>query len=171
MYVIFWYGNDSEVYILIFGVGVSLVLIIVGESRFLRLVVMTLIWPGYVVYLLWMRRVLDRLKIIASFKKVLGLILIICVRFIVNGLIYMIVLSGAVGGLIGVVSLSFYVYYLVAYGIWILILRFYVINLTVNVNFKIVVLGVLPLPLFFLKIRRIFCLYGVMVISAMIFLR
>lgn len=43
MYVIFWYGNDSEVYVLMFGVGISLVLIMVRETRLLGLIVMVLI--------------------------------------------------------------------------------------------------------------------------------
>lgn len=118
-----------------------------------------------------MRGVIDGLKIITSFKKIMGLMLILSVGFIVNGLLYLVVLNGAVGGLIGVVSLSFYVYYLIAYGVWVLILIFYLINATINVNYKLIVIRVLPLPLFFLKVGRIFCLYGVMVLSAMVFLR
>jgi hypothetical protein len=45
------------------------------------------------------------------------------------------------------------------------------VNVLVNVNFKLIILGVLPLPLFFLKVGGIFCIYGIMVLSAMIFLR
>jgi len=39
----FWYGNDREVYILIFGVRVSLVLIIVGETGILGVLVIIMI--------------------------------------------------------------------------------------------------------------------------------
>lgn len=42
IYVIYFYGNDSEVYMVMFRVGVSLVLIIVGETGIVGLVVMTL---------------------------------------------------------------------------------------------------------------------------------
>jgi len=120
---------------------------------------------------LWIRGVIDGLKIIASLKKLVGILLLRCVGFLVNGLLYLVVLSGAVGRLIGVVSLSFYVYYLLVYRVWFIIVRFYMINMTINVNFKIIILGVLPLPIFFLKVGGIFCLYGVMVLSAMVFLR
>lgn len=113
---------------------------------------------------------MDGLKIITSLKKVLGLLLIVCVSFIVNGLLYFVVLSGAVMGLMSVVSLSFYVYYLVASRVWVLIVGFYAVNMAVNVSFKFIVLGVLPIPLFFLKIRGMFSLYGVMVLSAMVFM-
>jgi hypothetical protein len=115
--------------------------------------------------------IMDRLKIMASLKKILRLLLIICVGFFVNGLLYFVVLSGAVGGLIGVVSLSFYVYYLLVARVWCVIIGFYIINVTININFKLIVLRVLPLPLFFLKVGGMFCMYGVMVLSAMIFLR
>jgi hypothetical protein len=43
MYVMYFYGNDSEVYILIFGVGISLVLIMVRETRLIGVIVMVLI--------------------------------------------------------------------------------------------------------------------------------
>lgn len=43
MYVMYFYGNDNEVYILMFGVGISLVLIIVGETRLIGLIAMVLI--------------------------------------------------------------------------------------------------------------------------------
>jgi len=114
---------------------------------------------------------MEGLKIITSFKKILGLGLIISVRFFVNGMLYFLVLSGVVRGLIGVVSLSFYVYYLTAHRVWMIVVFFYMVNLRVNVNFKIIILGVLPLPLFFLKVRGMFCLYGVIVLSVIIFMR
>jgi len=170
MYVIYFYGNDSEVYILIFGVGISLVLLIIGETGLLGLMAMVLIWPIYISYVVWMGGVMDGLKIMASIKKALGLFLIICVSFFVNGLLYFVVLSGAVGRLIGVVSLSFYVYYLLIARIWCVIVGFYIVNITININFKLIILRVLPLPLFFLKVGGIFCMYGIMVLSAMIFL-
>jgi len=115
-----------------------------------------------------MRGVIERLKIMSSFKKILGLFIIVSVRFFVNGLLYFLVLSRVVRGLMGVVSLSFYVYYLLVHRVWVIVIFFYMINLRINVNFKIIILGVLPLPLFFLKVRGIFCLYGVMVLSAII---
>lgn len=115
--------------------------------------------------------VIDRLKIITSLKKILRLLLVICVGFFVNGLLYSVVLSGAVGRLIGVISLSFYVYYLLIAGIWCILVGFYIINVTVNINFKLIVLRILPLPLFFLKVRRMFCIYGVIVLSAIVLLR
>jgi len=43
MYVIYWYRNDSEIYILIFRVGISVILIIMGESGVIRLIVIMLI--------------------------------------------------------------------------------------------------------------------------------
>lgn len=114
---------------------------------------------------------MDGLKIIVSLKKLVGLLLLVSLVFIVNGVLYILVLSGAVGGLIGVVSLSFYVYYLLIYGVWLMILFFYIVNLLINVNYKVIILGVLPLPLFFLKVGGIFCLYGVIMLSSIIFLR
>jgi len=114
---------------------------------------------------------MDRLKIITSLKKILGLIMMMCVGFMVNRLLYFVVLSGAVGGLMGVVSLSFYVYYLLAIRVWYTVVGFYMINAIINVNFKVIILGVLPLPLFFLKVRGMFCLYGIMVLSAVILMR
>lgn len=71
----------------------------------------------YISYIVWMSGVVDRLKVITSIKKILGLFLIMCVGFFVNRLLYFMVLSGAVGGLIGIVSLSFYVYYLLIAGV------------------------------------------------------
>jgi len=123
------------------------------------------------VYILWMRGVLDGLKIMASFKKIAGLILILSLVSVVNGLLYMLVLSGAVGGVMGVVSLSFYVYYLMIFGVWTIIFCFYMVNMLINVNYKMIVLGVLPLPLFFLKVGGMFALYRVMMISVIVFLR
>jgi hypothetical protein len=114
---------------------------------------------------------MDGLKIITSVKKIMGLSMVMCVGFIVNGLLYFVVLSGAVGRLIRVVSLSFYVYYLLAFRVWYVIISFYMINTVINVSFKMIILGILPLPLFFLKVRGIFCLYGVMVLSAVILMR
>lgn len=102
---------------LIFRVGISLVLVMVGETGIIGLVVIVLIWPGYLAYILWMGRVLDGLKLMTSLKKLVGLLLLVSLIFLVNRMLYMLVLSGAVGGLIGVVSLSFYVYYLLSYGV------------------------------------------------------
>jgi hypothetical protein len=61
--------------------------------------------------------VLRGIKIITSFKKVVGVIFLLSVSFVVNGLLYFTVLSGVVGGMLSVVSLSFYVYYLLVYGL------------------------------------------------------
>merc|ERR1712038_1074764 len=149
----------------------SLVLIMVRETGCIGLIVITLMWPRYLTYLLWIGGVLDGLKIMTSLKKVLRLWLIACTSFVVNGLLYFVVLSGAVRGLMGVVSLSFYVYYLMVSRVWMLIVGFYVINLTVNVNFKFIVLGVLPVPLFFLKVGGMFSLYRVITLSALVFMR
>jgi hypothetical protein len=47
----YFYGNDSEVYVLMFRTGMSLVLIMVGETGLLGLMVIVLIWPIYLAYL------------------------------------------------------------------------------------------------------------------------
>jgi len=170
MYVIFWYGNDSEVYLVLFRVGVSFLLIAVGDSGLLGILVVVLIWPGYMAYLSWMRGVLDRLKLMISVKKIVRAVLLLAVQFLVSGVLYLAVLSGAVRGLLGVVSLSFYLYYLLIGGLWMMILGFYATNLYLNVSYKFIVMGVLPLPLFFLKVGGMFCLYGVMLISCLVLL-
>jgi hypothetical protein len=113
---------------------------------------------------------MDRLKIMTTVKKILSLFLIVCTGLVLNGVLYGFVLSGAIGGLIGVVSLSFYVYYLLVAGTWCALFGFYMINTMINVSFKVIVIGVLPLPFLFLKVGGMFCLYGVMVLSAMILL-
>lgn len=43
IYVIYFYRNDNEVYVLMFGVGVSLVLIMVGETGLIGLITIVLI--------------------------------------------------------------------------------------------------------------------------------
>jgi hypothetical protein len=51
MYVMYFYRNDSEVYVLMFAVGISLVLIMVRETGFLGLIAMVLMWPMYICYI------------------------------------------------------------------------------------------------------------------------
>jgi hypothetical protein len=40
LYVIYYYGNDAEVYVVIFRVGISLIMVIVGDSGMIRLMVL-----------------------------------------------------------------------------------------------------------------------------------
>jgi hypothetical protein len=56
---------------------------------------------------------MDRLKILASLKKILLLLFIGSISLMVNGILYFVVLSGVIRGVLRVISLSFYVYFTV----------------------------------------------------------
>lgn len=43
LYVMYYYGNDPEVYVVIFRVRMSLVIIIVGDVGVIRILVLTMV--------------------------------------------------------------------------------------------------------------------------------
>lgn len=91
---------------------------------------------------------------IESVKKLIVLMVISFVLISFNSLLLLVILRFSARGVLGVTTLGVYVGFSVVFGIIILLFLYVGLGIVVNINYKILVIGVLPMPVFFIKVFR-----------------
>lgn len=147
----FIYLSDIDGYSVMVIVGIGILMIIGGANGWVSVLIMIMIWPMFAGYMEWMSIWMAGLKLGESYKKVILLLLLISFSIMVVGLSYVFVIVMAPYRVLGVISLGVYVWIMVGCGMAIMILSYAFFNLTIEVNWKILVLRLIPLPALFLK--------------------
>jgi len=113
-----------------------------------------MIWPMFSGYIEWISIWISRVKLRETFKKAMVVLLMIGLILLSVALAYVFVLAIRVYGISSVVALSVYGWLILGNGITILIIIYVIRNIMIELNWKLLVMGVLPLPVFFIKIIR-----------------
>jgi len=170
IYIILIYADNLEVYTPIFLVGFSFIIIMLGGEGVLGKMVLLGFWPGYVVYVSWISGMLQGIKLIESVKKVVVLLTVSTLVVSFNALLLIVILGFSIRGLIGVTTLGIYVRFSILSGLIILLFIYTSFRILINVNYKILIIGILPLPVFFVKVFGFWRLYIVLLMGIMVFL-
>jgi len=91
-------------------------------------------------------------KIRETYKKAMMTVIALGLVFLTVMLAYTCVLAIGVYGISSVIALGIYRWLILGGGMVILIIVYVVRNFMIEMNWKVLVMGVLPLPVFFMKI-------------------
>jgi len=109
------------------------------------------------------------LKIMETYKKILSLMLCLGITIISVELLYVLVLSSRTWGMISVVVLRVYRWVIMRVRIVMILIFYTMSNSLIELNWKVLVVGLLPLPTFFVKvIGRWMLIYVVMYIGVLV---
>lgn len=154
MYIMLMYLNEMDRYSVIVIIGIGICLLMGSRNGWVSLIIMVIMWPMFVRYIEWIVIWVSGLKIGETWKKIIVIVLIISLILINVGLLYVVVLSIGVYGISSVVALRVYGWLILGGGMIMLIIMYLSRNVVIELNWKILVMGVLPLPAFFIKIIR-----------------
>jgi len=153
-----------------FLVRFSFVIIIVRSVRTIGKMVILGLWPGYMVYMSWISRIIQGIKLTESVKKGVVLVVVSFVIISFNSLLLVCMLAFSVRRSLSMVALRVYVGFAVLTRLMMVLFLYVLLRFLINWNFKIFVIGVLPLPMFFIKVFGFWGLYIVILIRFIILL-
>lgn len=171
MYIMLIYLNEIDRYSTIVLIGVGMCMIIGSGNRWVSLMILVMIWPIFYRYMEWVSMWITGAKIREFYKKMVVILLVMSLVVISVELMYVMVLSIRVYGVRGVIALGVYGWVMLGAGITLLMLIYLVGNVLIELNWKLLIAGVLPLPAFFIKIIRRWMLiyvviyFGILVIT------
>jgi len=154
MYIILIYLNEIDGYSIIVMIGIGICLIIGSSNGWVGLLILVIMWPMFSGYMEWVSIWISGVKIGETFKKVIVIVLIMRLVFLSVMLAYVCVMVIRVYGMSSVIALGVYRWLMLRGGMTILIILYVVRNFIIELNWKILVIGVLPLPVFFIKVIR-----------------
>lgn len=164
------YARDMEVYGVIVAVRLRLVSMI-GQMNGVRSVLLYMvIWPLALTYIGWVAKMVPALKVNEGTKKGLILRLLIVVIRVGWHLFYIFGVA-VLSRILSVVRLGVYIYVMLSVRVM-LMLILYMLNINfVNMNYKLILLRLLPLPIFFVKMcGRLVILYYIILFGYINFL-
>jgi len=100
----------------------------------------------------WISIWINRVKLRETFKKAMVILLMIRLILLSVALAYVFVLAIRVYRISSVVALRVYGWLMLGGGITILITIYVIRNFMIELNWKVLVIRILPLPVFFMKI-------------------
>jgi len=100
----------------------------------------------------WISIWINRIKLRETFKKTMVILLMMRLILLSVTLAYVFVLAIRVYRISSVVALGVYGWLILGGGITILIIIYVTRNFMIELNWKMLVIGILPLPVFFIKI-------------------
>jgi len=163
MYIMLMYLNEMDRYSVIVIVGIGICLIMGGRNGWVSLLMIVIIWPMFHGYIEWISMWISGVKLRETYKKLMVIVLMISLILITVGVLYFVLLSVGVYGMSSVIALGVYLWVMLRCGMVILMGSYLIGNMLIELNWKILVVGVLPLPVFFIKlIGRWMILYVVM---------
>lgn len=164
------YSSDIEVYGVLVGVRLGIISIVGRLNGFCSVIVYMLIWPFIFTYMGWLDKIVSRLKINESVKKILVLVIVISFSVPLLVLLYLLGITYSFR-LISVVILRVYAFVIVVLRIWLTLMIYPTLSLLINLNYKLIILGLMPLPVFFVKVcGNWVLLYFIILLSLLIFL-
>jgi hypothetical protein len=171
MYIVVMYSSDMDVYTVLVCIGVGILSIIGRVSGICSVICYMLLWPFIRVYVSWMEKIISAVKLNESIKKLFVLFLVMSNSILVG--LFSLYIFGMLHslGFISFVVVGVYVFVMISIGIWVVLLSYVILSLFVNINYKYIILGVMPLPSFFAKVcANWVLLYVVMLLSLLTFL-
>jgi len=163
MYIMLIYLNEMDRYSVMVIIGIGMCLIMGSSNGWVGLLILVIIWPIFSGYIEWISIWISRVKLGETFKKTMVILLIIRLILLSVTLAYVFVLAIRVYRMSSVVALRVYGWLMLGGGITILIIIYVVRNFMIELNWKVLVIRILPLPVFFIKIiGRWLVLYVVM---------
>lgn len=166
-WLILWYNNIRDVYMVNLVIGLRLVLYMVNVKRWLSLFLLIIMMPLIGGYIRILTGIMGRIHINESLKKVI----VLSVTVMLGGLIlewgYVTAFIYFFGGVTGAVVLGVYVFLILRSGIWILLWSYVMLGSFIGDSYKLLGVGVLPLMVFFVKICRSYILLWMVMVYAM----
>jgi len=163
IYIILMYLNEMDRYSIMVMIGIGMCLIIGSGNGWVGLLILVIIWPMFSRYIEWVSIWINGVKIGETFKKAMVVLLIIGLVLLSVILAYVFVLAVGVYRMPSVIALGVYGWLMLGGGITILIIIYVLRNFMIELNWKVLVIRILPLPVFFIKIiGRWLVLYVVM---------
>jgi len=170
MYIVINYSSDMDVYGVFVCVGLGVLRYLGGVNGTFAVMLYIILWPFILTYIRWMEKMVSRIKLNESIKKMIVLCFVLTVCGVSFIWLYLFTLT-ATKGFLSVVPLRVYVFVILCSGLWIFLIVYVVMRLWLNINYKIILLRLLPIPVFFVKICNNWILmYVVIIMSLMIML-
>jgi len=154
IYIIFIYLSEMDRYSVIVMIGVGICIIIGSGNRWVSLLILVILWPMFYGYIEWVAIWISGVKLRETYKKLLTLMMVMRLIFISVRVRYVVVLSLGVYRVSSAIALRVYSWIMIRGGITMLILSYVVGNSMIELNWKMLVVRVLPLPAFFMKVMR-----------------
>lgn len=152
MYIILMYLNEIDGYAVMVLIGVRICIIIRSANGWISLMMLVIIWPIFYGYIEWISIWIAGVKIGEFHKKIVVIIMVMSLVIISVELLYVIVLSIGVYRISSVIALRVYGWLILGVGMTLLLLVYLLGNTMIELNWKVLVMGVLPLPVFFIKV-------------------
>jgi hypothetical protein len=118
----------------------------------------------------WLNTWIEGIKLGEVYKKVIVLVLLIAIVFVVIRICYVVILSLNIYGMISVVRLRVYIWFIIGFGFTLLMMSYLSGNFFIEINWKVLVIRVIPLPVFFIKVMGSWLLLYVIILYRMIVL-
>jgi hypothetical protein len=128
-----------------------------------------MMWPFLSVYMGFVGTIINGLKIHMTIKKMLRFLFLVGMSLPFNRYLAVIILSYGASRITGVVACSFYGYFALMCGFSVYRTISFLTYIILNTSYRVVAIGILPLPVFILKTVGLIPLYIVMMISLFIF--
>jgi len=152
IYIILMYLNEMDRYSVIVIIGIGICLIMGSSNGWVGLLILVMMWPIFNRYMEWVSMWINGVKIGETFKKLIVILLVMRLIFLSVALAYTFVLAIRVYGMSSVIALRVYRWLILGSRITILIIIYVLGNCMIELNWKVLVMGILPLPVFFIKI-------------------
>lgn len=166
---IIWNGNNElDTYIIVMMVGLRLVFLLIGWSGFVSVTFLVMMWPIWYAYMVIIAGHIDGIIWMETLKKMLVVIITMCVTYNVNGNVFMILMRRVIRGVVRVVMIRRLMW--IAMGkIDMLVLIWYVIGgRIVLISYKLVGIRMLPMAAMIAKnVMMIRAVYTVMMVGMM----
>lgn len=164
------YSSDIDVYRVLVCVRLRVLRYLGGVNRTFAVMLYIILWPFILTYINWIDKMIPGIKLNESIKKAVVLVFVLMICSVSLLWLYLFSLTIA-KRFISVVPLRVYVFVSICSGLWIVLVIYVIIRLWINVNYKIILLGLLPIPVFFVKVCYNWILmYVVIIMSLMIIL-
>lgn len=146
------YLSEMDGYSVMVIIGIGICLMIRSRNGWVSVLMMVIIWPLFFGYMEWISIWINGVKIGETWKK--SIVLLLVIRFVVISvrILYVVVIGIYAYGIVSVVALGVYSWVILGVRITSLLITYVLRRLMIELNWKILVIGVLPLPVFFMKI-------------------
>lgn len=166
-WVILWYNNHRDVYIVNMVIRLGLVLYIVRVKGWLSLYLLMIMIPLVGRYMKILTGLIGRLFLNESLKKLLTLLVVMVLGGPVLEFGYIICFMIFTNGVLGAVLMGVYVFVLVGVRMWAVLMIYVWLGNYIIDSYKILGLGILPLIIFFVKVCGNYILIWMVIIYAM----
>lgn len=167
IYIVINYSSDIDVYGVLVCVRLRVLRYLGGVNRTFAVMLYIILWPFILTYINWIDKIVPGIKLNESIKKAVVLIFVLIICNVSLFWLYLFSLTTA-KGFVSVVPLGVYVFVSICSRLWIVLIIYVMIRLWINVNYKIILLRLLPIPVFFVKVCYNWILMYIVMIMSLI---